>query len=114
MFTDQLAVLFLLHIDPSPDKDSRVFHQQAAIFFIVPGEYHDFHIPYQILQVQESHHLIVLGIFDIPVRNHPAYRHAPLVLHPGSADLLVQGKIIGGIGNILLPQLLIRFQRMTA
>ena len=89
LLADQLAVLFLLHAGPAFDEDSRLLHQHAAVSLIILGEHHDLHIPHQILQVQERHHLVVLGVLDAPVRDHAAHHHPGLVLHPGAAGLLV-------------------------
>ena len=81
---------------------------------IVPGEDHNLHIAHQVFQVQESHHLVVLGVFDGLVRDQPAHHDIGLVRHPRGPSLLVQREIVGGVGDVFLPQLLVGLQRMAA
>ena len=114
LLTDHLSVLILLRGDPSPHKDLCLLIQKAAVFLVISGKHHNFYIAHQILQVQKGHNLILFRIFDGLVRNHSSHHHNGLIRRADGPRLLIQHKIVGGVGDVALPELLVFLQRVAA
>ena len=113
-FADQLTGRVVLLGYSSPDEDFVLLGKILLVLLIISGEYHHFHRPRQILNGEEGHGLIVLGIFNSLPGDDPADSLLDAVVDSGPPGLFIQLEIQSSAGDPFPPPLFILLHGMAA